>query len=250
MDAEVEGERVSLGFSYWRSVRRRFSPDSPFFASGNFEREILAKQVALDMTEYEKLQLKDMEDEMRKFLCPIAGCGARLSSLQCFEDHYNARHTAVCSVCSRMYPTSHLLSIHVSEAHDSFFQSKVARGFAMYECLVESCGLKFKTYKSRQQHLVDRHKFPVSFEFYKKARPSKKQREKYRRKQAPSRKDNLDAMQVEDETLNNLVSAVSTLSTSDSRPSSISFGRRHSRGLTSAPRAVPCERKAGSSPKR
>lgn len=48
-----------------------------------------------------------------------------------FENHYNARHTASCSVCSRVYPTSRLLSIHVSETHDSFFQAKVARGYDM-----------------------------------------------------------------------------------------------------------------------
>lgn len=74
--------------------------------------------------------------------CPIVGCGARLKSLEDFEDHYNARHTASCSVCLRVYPTSRLLSIHVSEAHDSFFQAKVARGFAMVnfltQCLVKS----------------------------------------------------------------------------------------------------------------
>lgn len=67
----------------------------------------------------------------RGVFCTIVGCGARLSSLEDFEDHYNARHTASCSVCSRVYPTSRLLSIHVSEAHDSFFQAKVARGYPM-----------------------------------------------------------------------------------------------------------------------
>lgn len=67
--------------------------------------------------------------------CPIVGCGACLKSLEDFEDHYIARHMASCSVCSRVYPTSHLLSIHVSEAHDSFFQAKVARGVAMVNSL-------------------------------------------------------------------------------------------------------------------
>ncbi|KAK7255596.1 hypothetical protein RIF29_29009 [Crotalaria pallida] len=67
----------------------------------------------------------------REVFCPIVGCGARLTSTEDFENHYNARHTACCSVCSRVYPTSRLLSIHVSEAHDSFFQAKVARGYDM-----------------------------------------------------------------------------------------------------------------------
>lgn len=34
-----------LGFPYWKPVRRRFEPDSPFFLSSNIERELLAKQV-------------------------------------------------------------------------------------------------------------------------------------------------------------------------------------------------------------
>ena len=63
--------------------------------------------------------------------CPIAGCGAHLDCLEDFEDHYSTRHTASCPVCSRVYPTSRLLIIHISEAHDSFFQAKVARGFPM-----------------------------------------------------------------------------------------------------------------------
>lgn len=42
MAVDTVGE---LGFPYWNPIRRRFSPDSPFFASGNVERELLAKQV-------------------------------------------------------------------------------------------------------------------------------------------------------------------------------------------------------------
>ncbi|KAM7509774.1 hypothetical protein LguiB_008649 [Lonicera macranthoides] len=272
----VDEKEAELGFRYWYPLRRRFPPDSPFFASGDLERQFLAKQIALDLTEDEKQQLENMEDvETMGVFCPIVGCGAHLSSLDEFEDHYNARHTACCSVCSRVYPTSCLLSIHVSEAHDSFFQAKVARGFDMavpqkpgsdpfpyfekfcvfsqskgskYECLVEGCNIKLKSYKSRQQHLVDKHKFPASFEFLKKAHPSKKQRQKSQRKQtAPKTEKVLSAMQVEEEAINGLVSAVSKLSTSDSSPSSISFGRRHNRGLTFAPRAVQCEIRPDSS---
>ncbi|KAJ8425105.1 hypothetical protein Cgig2_013835 [Carnegiea gigantea] len=205
--------------------------------------------VALDLTEEEKQQLQNTDDCQRKFFCPIVGCGARLNSLESFEDHYIARHTASCSVCSRVYPTQRLLSIHVSEVHDSFFQAKVAWGFAMYECLVETCGLKFKSCRARHQHLVDKHKFPASFEFYKKAHPSKKQRRKHLRKQALHTKDeNSSAMQVEKETIDGLVSAVSKLSTSDSVPTSISFGRHHSRGLTFVPRSVQGRRRPDSSP--
>ncbi|KAM7251921.1 hypothetical protein ACFE04_023804 [Oxalis oulophora] len=51
-------------FPYWSSIRRRcFDPDSFFFAQGNIERELLAKQVALDISEDEKHQLHNMLDD-------------------------------------------------------------------------------------------------------------------------------------------------------------------------------------------
>ncbi|KAJ6837272.1 putative E3 ubiquitin-protein ligase-like [Iris pallida] len=270
MEVVDGGSKLGLGFPIWVPVRRRLNSDDPFFAAGNIERELLAKHVALDLTEDEKYQLQEMEDADSIIYCPIVGCGSRLNCLEAFEDHYHARHTACCSVCSRVYPTSRLLSIHVSEAHDSFFQAKVARGFPMYECLVEGCGVKLKSYKSRQQHLVDKHKFPTSFEFFKKARPSKHHRHKVQRKQSgcwrddkkesdmdveekvpkqPNRKwqtkkvghkvveEKETEMEVEGE-VNELVSAVSKLSTSDSTPSSIRFGHHRGRGFGFVPRSV------------
>uniref|UniRef100_A0A0E0MFN0 C2H2-type domain-containing protein n=1 Tax=Oryza punctata TaxID=4537 RepID=A0A0E0MFN0_ORYPU len=181
-EEEVKGEAVGRrrpGLGFWLAARRRLPPDDPFFAAGDMERELLAKQVALDLSEDERYQLERMEVASANALfCPISGCGAHLDCLENFEDHYSTRHTASCSVCWRVYPTSRLLSIHISEAHDSFFQAKVARGFPMYECLVEGCGVKLKSYKSRQQHLLDKHQFPKSFEFFKKARPSQRQRNK------------------------------------------------------------------------
>ncbi|KAL3813901.1 hypothetical protein ACJIZ3_015169 [Penstemon smallii] len=241
---EIEESGIGLLFPQWKPVRRRFDPDAPFFASGNIERELLAKQVALDLTEEEKQQLRDTEGGgSSEVFCPVVGCRGRLKSLEDFEDHYNARHMASCSICSRVYPTSRLLSIHVSESHDSFFQAKVARGYAMYECLVEGCGVKLKNYKNRQQHLVDKHKFPTAFEFFKKAKSSKKHRQKVQKKQGLHKTDDAStAMQVEEESIDNLVSAVSKLSTSDS-PSAISFGRRHTRGLNFVPRAIQKERR-------
>ncbi|XP_019185404.1 PREDICTED: zinc finger protein 511 [Ipomoea nil] len=239
----MELERaVRLEFPFWSPARRRYGPDDPFFAAGNIERQLLAKQVALDLTEAEKQVVRNMDyGESSDVFCPIIGCCAWLRSLDDFEDHYNARHSASCSVCSRVYPTSRLLSIHISEAHDSFFKAKVARGFAMYECLVEGCGAKLNSYKIRLQHLVDKHKFPASYEFFRKAHPSKKRRQKNQLRQASFKTEqDSNAMQVED--MDKLVSAVSKLSTSDS-PSTISFGRNRNRGLAFMPRAVQCERR-------
>ncbi|XP_057541974.1 uncharacterized protein LOC130820568 isoform X2 [Amaranthus tricolor] len=248
MITEEGGSKGESEFPSWKCLRRKFSPDSPFFTSGDVERQILAKQVALELSEDEKQQLVDMEDCGREILCPIAGCGSRLTSLEGFEDHYNGSHTASCSVCHKAYPTQRLLSIHVSEVHDSYFKAKVARGYPMYECLVETCGLKFKSYKGRHQHLVDKHKFPSTFEFHKKVHLSKKQRQKHSRKQAVCKDEDSNLMPVDDDTMEGLTSAISRLSTSDSVPSSISFGRRHSRGLAFVPRSVQRERRLGRLP--
>ncbi|KZV20263.1 zinc finger protein 511 [Dorcoceras hygrometricum] len=242
MGMEVEGSGAGFEFPFWKPLRRSFGPDFPFFEAGNLERELLAKQVALELTDSEKQQIRNLEDGGNsEVFCPIVGCGAHLKSLEEFEDHYNARHRASCSVCSKVFPTSRLLSIHVSESHDSFFQAKVARGFAMYECLVEGCGAKLMHYKSRQQHLIDKHKFPASFEF-KKANPSRRHRQKLLHKKGSDDASSAPNMQVDEDSMDTLVSAVSRLSTSDS-PSSISFGRRHTRGFAFVPRAVERERR-------
>lgn len=48
MDANVTVPRdLGLGFPFWVTARRRFTPDDPFFAAGNTERELLAKHVNL-----------------------------------------------------------------------------------------------------------------------------------------------------------------------------------------------------------
>ena len=114
-----------------------------------------------------------------------------------------------------------------------------------YECLVEGCGVKLKSYKSRHQHLMDKHNFPSSFEFFTKSRPSRKERMKKtqrKKQQRPAPEEDAEgssAMQVEDETLDGLVSALSKLTPSDSSsPSAISFGRGRTRGLAFVPRAV------------
>lgn len=71
--------------------------------------------------------------------------------------------------------------------------------------------------------------------------PCKKQRQKNQCKQTVQNKE---AMEVENETIDGLVSAVLKLSTSDSSPSSVNFGRHHTQGLTFVPQTVQCERRS------
>lgn len=138
--------------------------------------------------------------------------------------------------------------------------------------------MKLKSYKSRQQHLIDKHQFPKSFEFFKKARPSQRHRQKNQRRQTahkgeeprdnsmdvdgkgtrqtnwryqPKQHDHKESRESEhqqeaakendmdvEQKIDELTSAVSKLSTTDSTPASVTFGHRRSRGLTFVPRSI------------
>ncbi|KAJ7297576.1 hypothetical protein O6H91_05G077200 [Diphasiastrum complanatum] len=276
----MENEQERKVFPVWKAIRRRFPPDHPFFSGGNVERELLAKQVTLEITEEERTYISNMQEEQCwQISCPIVGCGARLSGLNDLESHYFVRHTATCSVCCRVFPTRRLLSLHIAETHDSFFQAKVARNYPMYECLVEGCSGRFQSDIARLQHLVDKHKFPKTFSFHKKKHPSQKRRQKIHSKlsQSPrqhqrSAKDHKSKnakplhssgsceefhednvkfdetsetceagekatnMEIEVKALTSAISRLHTVSDSESSvPSVVTFGRRHTRGLTSVP---------------
>ncbi|XP_024528883.1 zinc finger protein 511 isoform X1 [Selaginella moellendorffii] len=243
-------------FPAWSACRRRFSPDDAFFNAGNVERELQAKQVSLNISEEERAYIGRIEDEdcwyvwcdricgsililsssrcsihpSRLVNCSIAGCGAQLRGVEELENHHLIRHTAVCSVCSSCFPTKRLLSLHISETHDSFFKAKVARNHPMYECLVEGCPGVFFSDKSRKQHLVDKHKFPSSFHFHKstKNHPSQKQRQRFKAKSymdsAPKPEE--AAMSVDVDELSSAISKLTTAAESDHVPQSISFGRK------------------------
>ncbi|KAF8656089.1 hypothetical protein HU200_060795 [Digitaria exilis] len=246
-DAMEEVEAAAgpeLGF--WLAARRRLAPDDPFFAAGDLERELLAKHLALDLSEDDRNQLEKMEVASTcTVFCPIAGCGAHLGCLEDFEDHYVTRHSASCS----------------------------------------GCGVKLKSYKSRQQHLIDKHQFPKSFEFFKKARPSQRQRQKSQRrptahkgeeardnsmdvdgkgtrqtnwKYRPKQHDHKESKENErqhqeakenemevEQKIDELTSAVSKLSTADSTPAN---GHRRSRGLTFVPRSIRQNKQPASQP--
>lgn len=243
---EQPTEERSFSFPFWHPCRRKHLPASPFFASGNLERELLAKQVILEITDEEKHQISCLEEELHwKMMCPVVGCKAKLKGLKELETHFFSRHTAACSVCSRVFPTSRLMDLHIAESHDSFFQAKVAHGHPMYKCLVEGCEAKFLDDGARHQHLMDKHKFPRTFEFHKKRHLSQKLRNRLRKTQGGVK--NLEGGQQKQDRLSEtkqelpsdssgmeveaLASAVSRLSTSDHTPSTVSFGHRHNRAF-------------------
>jgi len=76
----------------------------------------------------------------------------------------------------KVLPSSHLLSIHVSERHDAYFAALARRGDRLvFECLVEGCGCTFVSDAARRAHLTVSHAYPKSFRFHRKPRPRKLQ---------------------------------------------------------------------------
>ena len=70
-----------------------------------------------------------------------------------------------CSVCLSVMPTPYLLSIHISEQHDSFFASQATQRMHVFRCLVEGCSSTFSSAAQRHQHLTDLHQIPVESGF-------------------------------------------------------------------------------------
>ncbi|XP_075221245.1 zinc finger protein 511-like isoform X1 [Lycorma delicatula] len=103
------------------------------------------------------------EDEKAKsvvtFPCCIPTCKLILTSLAEFEMHYNSCHRFICSQCKKSLPSAHLLDLHLSEIHDSFFEAQAERNF-MYRCFIETCNHLSKTPDYRRQHCIEEHKFP------------------------------------------------------------------------------------------
>lgn len=44
-----------------------------------------------------------------------------------YDQHYNSYHRFTCSQCSKSLPSSHLLDLHLMEAHDAFFAAQAEK---------------------------------------------------------------------------------------------------------------------------
>jgi hypothetical protein len=62
-----------------------------------------------------------------KFPCHVMGCMLKFDSLLQYELHYNSSHRYYCNECSKQLPSPHLLDLHISETHDSFFLAQAQR---------------------------------------------------------------------------------------------------------------------------
>ena len=79
-----------------------------------------------------------LHTDFHEFSCQVPGCKATFNQLIDSEFHYAAKHTFACSVCQKSLPSSHLLGLHISENHDSFFDV-LSKKKPSFECFLETC---------------------------------------------------------------------------------------------------------------
>lgn len=89
---------------------------------------------------------------------------------------FNA-HFHQCSVCKRSFLSDRLLSIHISEIHDSFFSVMAARR-PSYVCLVAGCPTISISNDERRSHLREVHMFPLTYDFHEPAKYRRRGRKK------------------------------------------------------------------------
>ncbi|KAL9648429.1 hypothetical protein ABK040_014049 [Willaertia magna] len=112
----------------------------------------------------ESTRMKDENEENEEIInCEF--CNEQLLSISDYELHYQLCHMNVCSICQQVFPTERLLSIHISELHDSFFKI-MSKKQPMYECLISNCNCKFNSTKERDLHMTHCHHYPVNFSFH------------------------------------------------------------------------------------
>ncbi|KAJ1823333.1 hypothetical protein GGH91_003499 [Coemansia sp. RSA 2671] len=151
---------------YTPAKRRRPCSD-PFFAQGNAESVLhsIDKQLAVATGDNAQPVELVADQPSHSIICHDAPC---LGTVVCpsalaFERHYDQMHRNTCSVCSAIFPSAHWLDLHVQEHHDAFFDARVARGDKAFRCFLPTCAKLFARPGKRRLHMIDKHRFPVSF---------------------------------------------------------------------------------------
>lgn len=143
---------------HWELIKRSLPPGSPLFEEGDIYCRLLQKCLPLDDT-------SDVPAPgTREFACGISNCSQVFDSLIKYEAHYNSSHRHVCQTCHKIYPSSHLLEVHVLETHDVMF-NLLSQKQSMFQCLLADCPIKFKTWKDRKNHMIKVHKYPPNYRY-------------------------------------------------------------------------------------
>lgn len=88
------------------------------------------------------------------------------STYEDYEVHYKQSHVNRCSECRKNFPSNLFLTLHIEENHDSLVAARKEKGEKTYGCFVEGCERKCSTPQKRRLHLIDKHSFPRSYNFF------------------------------------------------------------------------------------
>ncbi|XP_076046241.1 zinc finger protein 511 lethal (2) k10201 [Oratosquilla oratoria] len=160
MTLEMRDETVGSPWSYVLSLGlRHFHKDDPLFAAGD--------GVCIQLMKYPYTDIDEegfFGDKKTQIACRVFGCTQVFTSMAEHAKHTKTCHAHTCNSCGQVLPSHHLLDIHISENHDSFFKT-MSEKEPMYTCLQESCSEKFQTPTERKAHCISVHCFPPSFRF-------------------------------------------------------------------------------------
>lgn len=100
-------------------------------------------------------------------LCNVPGCNRQFNSMLAYDRHYSSSHRYQCAQCHRMLPSAHLLDLHLTEQHDSFFAAQLAarRDRPWFACYLKECTSLSVTPDERKDHCIRAHSFPANFRF-------------------------------------------------------------------------------------
>lgn len=132
--------------------------DDPIFDDGNRLEQPVQKLGVYSVIAEEDLHIKNT------VRCNIPNCQKEFDTIFGYESHYNTSHRHLCNECHKNLPSAHLLDLHLSETHDSFFAVQ-SQTKPMFACYVQECRLTFMNPDERKDHCITDHKFPHNFRF-------------------------------------------------------------------------------------
>lgn len=146
------------------------SPDNKLFATSNISLLKAYKKLgAISNCEFDDIKCEPFNSTAcsptQEIFCNVCGCDMVFDNVCSYQSHYNAMHRFICSECRKSLPTEHLLDLHLSEQHDSYFKARVERGERLYKCYLEECQELFLNPQERKEHCIKDHKFPSNFRF-------------------------------------------------------------------------------------
>lgn len=155
-----ESDLVALFTIPFKPKKILYSLNSDFFMNTNASCKVGEKQLAIDIDDEELLH-----NPLPEFHCGEHGCRSMFTTVHDYEIHYRSAHSITCSECKRSFPSYSLLDLHIQERHDTYFDTAKDKKFSVFNCLVDSCQLKFSSFEERNEHAIKVHNYPPNFKF-------------------------------------------------------------------------------------